>query len=80
MLPGELGDVHETVATTQVHEGTEVDDRGDDAGADLTLLEGGEERLANLGLGRSSQARRDRTTLLRFLSSSMILASSSLPT
>ncbi len=51
MLPGQLGDVHETVDATQVHEGTEVDDRGDDAGADLTLLQGGEERLANLGLG-----------------------------
>ncbi len=51
VLPGELGDVDETVDATQVHEGTEVDDRGDDAGADLTLLQGGEERLAHLGLG-----------------------------
>ncbi len=51
VLPGELGDVHETVDATQVHEGTEVDDRGDDAGADLTLLQSREERLAHLGLG-----------------------------
>ncbi len=51
VLPGQLGDVHETVDAAQVHEGTEVDDRGDDAGADLTLLQGGEERLAHLGLG-----------------------------
>src|SRR5690606_33040526 len=31
--------------------GAEVDDRGDDALADLALLQGVEERLANLGLG-----------------------------
>ncbi|EGJ78183.1 putative 30S ribosomal protein S1 [Streptomyces sp. Tu6071] len=51
VLPGQLGDVHEAVHATQVHEGTEVDDGGDDAGADLTLLEGREEGLAHLGLG-----------------------------
>ncbi len=51
VLPGQLGNVDQTVDATQVHEGTEVDDRGDDAGADLTLLQGGEERLADLGLG-----------------------------
>lgn len=51
VLPGQLGDVHETVDAAEVHERTEVDDRGDDAGADLALLQGREERLANLGLG-----------------------------
>ncbi len=51
VLPGQLGDVHQAVDATQVHEGTEVDDRGDHAGADLTLLKGREERLADLGLG-----------------------------
>src|SRR5690606_20585803 len=51
VLPGQLGDVDQTVDATQVHEGTEVDDRGDDAGTHLALLEGGEERLADLGLG-----------------------------
>src|SRR5690606_31308683 len=30
VLPGQLGDVDETVDAAQVHEGTEVDDRGDD--------------------------------------------------
>src|SRR4051812_44357385 len=51
VLPGQLGDVDQTVDATQVHEGTEVDDRGDHAGADLTLLKGREEGLADLGLG-----------------------------
>src|SRR5690625_53567 len=51
VLPRELGDVNQTVDATQVHEGTEVDDRGDDALADLALLEGVEEGLADLGLG-----------------------------
>jgi hypothetical protein len=51
VLPGQLGDVHQAVHAAQVHEGTEVDDGGDDAGAHLTLLEGGEEGLADLALG-----------------------------
>src|SRR5690606_26005668 len=50
VLPGELGDVDETVDATEIHERTEVDDRGDDALADLALLEGVEEGLANLRL------------------------------
>ncbi len=51
VLPGQLGDVHQTVDAAEVHERTEVDDRGDDAGADLALLQGLEEGLAHLGLG-----------------------------
>ena len=51
VLPGQLGDVDETVDAAEVDERTEVDDRGDDAGADLTLLQLLEERRAHLGLG-----------------------------
>ena len=51
VLPGQLGDVDETVDAAEVHERTEVDDRGHDAGADLALLELLEERRAHLGLG-----------------------------
>lgn len=50
MLPGQLGDVHQAVDATQVHEGTEVDDRGDDALADGTLLQLVEEFAAHRGL------------------------------
>jgi hypothetical protein len=38
VLPGQLGDVDETVDAAEVDERTEVDDRGDDTGADLALL------------------------------------------
>src|SRR5690606_33304649 len=51
VLPGQLGDVHQAVHAAQVHERTEVDDRGDDALADLALLQGVEEGLADLRLG-----------------------------
>ena len=51
VLPGQLRDVDETVDATEVHERTEVDDRGHDALADLALLELGEEAVADLGLG-----------------------------
>ncbi len=51
VLPGQLRDVHESVDTTEVDEGTEVDDRGHDAGTDLALLQGLEEVVADLGLG-----------------------------
>ena len=51
VLPGELGDVHQTVDAAEVHERAEVDDRGDDAAAHLALLQGGEEVLPHLGLG-----------------------------
>src|SRR5665647_2300382 len=51
VLPGQLGDVDQTVDATKVHEGAEVDDAADDPRADLTLLELLEERGANLGLG-----------------------------
>src|SRR6478752_4036463 len=37
VLPGQLRDVDETVDAAEVHERTEVDDRGDDTLADLTL-------------------------------------------
>src|SRR3954454_8281989 len=51
VLPGQLGDVDQAVDATEVDEGAEVDDRGDDALADLTLLELGEEVLSHLALG-----------------------------
>src|SRR4029077_4874445 len=51
VLPRQLGDVHQTVDAAEVHERTEVDDRGDDALADLALLELGQEALTHLGLG-----------------------------
>ena len=51
VLPGQLGDVDETVDAAEVHERTEVDDGRDDAGADLALLQLREEVLADLGLG-----------------------------
>lgn len=50
VLPGQLGDVHQAVHAAQVDEGAEVDDRGDDALADLPLLELVEELGAHLGL------------------------------
>ena len=51
VLPGQLGDVDQTVNAAKVDERTEVDDAADDTGADLTLLELLEERGAHLGLG-----------------------------
>src|SRR5690606_22435713 len=51
VLPGELGDVHQAVDATEVDERTEVDDRGNDALADLALLQLVEEVLPNLRLG-----------------------------
>ena len=50
VLPGQFGDVHQAVHATQVDECAEVDDRGDGAVADLSLLQGVEEVGANLGL------------------------------
>ena len=50
VLPRELGDVHEAVDAAEVDERTEVDDRRDDALADLALVEVVEERGARLGL------------------------------
>jgi hypothetical protein len=72
--------VHEAVHAAEVDERTEVDDRRDDALADLALVQLVEELVRTSDWVCSSQARRDSTTLLRFLSSSMILASISLPT
>src|SRR4029434_8289955 len=51
VLPGQLGDVHQAVDAAEVHERTEVDDRGDDTRADLALGELVEELAADLGLG-----------------------------
>ena len=51
MLPGQLGDVHQAVDAAEVDERAEVDDRGDDTRPHLALLQGGEEVLADLGLG-----------------------------
>src|SRR5690606_16046385 len=50
VLPRQLGDVDETVHTAEVDERTEVDDRRDDALADLTLVQVVQERRARLGL------------------------------
>jgi hypothetical protein len=50
VLPGQLGDVHEAVHAAEVDERTEVDDRRDDALADLALVQVVEERGARLGL------------------------------
>ena len=50
VLPRQLGDVNQSVYATQVHEGTEVDDGGHDALADLALLELVQELGTNLGL------------------------------
>src|SRR5690606_16115034 len=49
-LPGQLGHVDQTVDAAEIDEGAEVDDRGHAALADLALLEGVEEGLADLGL------------------------------
>ncbi len=51
VLPGQLRDVHQAVDTAEVHERTEVDDRGDDTLADLALLQLGQEAVTDLGLG-----------------------------
>ena len=51
VLPGQLGDVDETVDAAKVDERTEVDDRGHDTAADLALAELLEEGRADLGLG-----------------------------
>src|SRR5690606_40944324 len=51
VLPGQLGDVHQAVHATQVHKGTEIDDRGHHALADLPLGQVVEELAADLGLG-----------------------------
>ena len=47
MLPGELGDVNQTVDPTEVDERAEVDDGGDNSVADLTILELREEVLTH---------------------------------
>ena len=51
VLPGQLGHVHQAVDATEVHEGTEVDDRGHDTGAHLALGQLVQELAAHLGLG-----------------------------
>src|SRR6185436_12229054 len=51
VLPGQLGDVHQTVDAAEVDERTEVDHRGDDTLADLAARELVEELAADLGLG-----------------------------
>src|SRR5690606_6796995 len=47
VLPGQFRDVHQSVDAAEIDEGAEVDDRADDALADLALLELVEEVLAN---------------------------------
>src|ERR687897_522412 len=51
VLPGQLRDVHQAVDAAEVDERTEVDDRGDDALADLALLQRLQEGGTHLGLG-----------------------------
>src|SRR6185437_397429 len=51
VLPGQLGHVHEAVHAAEVDERAEVDDRRDDALADLALAQRVEERVTHLGLG-----------------------------
>ena len=51
VLPRQLGHVHQAVHAAEVDERAEVDDRGDDALADLALAQGVEEGVADLGLG-----------------------------
>ena len=51
VLPRQLGHVDETVHATEVHERTEVDDRGDHTGADLAGLQVREEVVALFALG-----------------------------
>src|SRR5699024_2494822 len=60
VLPGQFGDVDERIDTTEVDEGTEVDDGGHDAGTDLALLQGLQEgvtdrRLSLLEPGAAGQ-------------------------
>src|SRR5690606_14602491 len=50
VLPGQLGDVDESVHSPQVHEGAEGDDRGHNPGTNLAFLEIVEEALALFGL------------------------------
>src|SRR5690606_33122587 len=50
VLPGQLGDVDETVDAAKVNERTEVDDRRNLALADLALVQVVEEVRARLGL------------------------------
>ena len=71
--------MHQAVHAAKINKRAEVDDRGHDATPDLTLLQLGRKFWRTSDWVCSSQARRDSTTL-RFLSSSMILASSSMPT
>ena len=81
VLPRQLADVDETVHAAEVDERTEADTTlRHDTLADLAGLEVGEEAVADSFCVSSRKARRLSTTLLRFLSSSMILACTILPT
>ena len=79
VLPRQLADVDQPVHATEVDERTELHDARHHALADLARLEVGEELVARFLLGLLQVgAAADSTTLLRFLSSSMILACSDL--
>ena len=80
VLPGELGHVDEAVHAAEVDERTEVHDAGHHAARTSPGLRLVRKSSRCSFCVSSSQARRDRTTLLRFLSSSMILASMLRPT
>ena len=79
VLPRELGDVHEAVHAAQVDERAEVDDRGDVPLRTWPLCRFLRNVVRDSDCVCSSSARRESTTLLRFLSSSRIFASISWP-
>src|SRR5699024_10731560 len=61
VLPGQFGDVDETVDTTEIDDGAEVAAGGHDAGADLALLQRLQEVVTDrrLGLLEPGTARQD---------------------
>src|SRR5699024_4487533 len=50
MFPGQFRNVHQTVDSTEIHECTEVDNRGNGTGTDLALLQCLQEVGASFGL------------------------------
>ena len=55
VLPGQLGDVNETVHPAEIHKRTKVHDGGNNTLADLPLLQVGEERAAGFALALLKQ-------------------------
>src|SRR5699024_4371782 len=50
MFPGQFRNVHQTVDSTEIHECTDVDNRGNGTGTDLALLQCLQEVGASFGL------------------------------